>query len=137
MTETEFGNKRYVKHNEYKLRSTKFYANETNDCIEMVYYNPVSACGGQLVHSYLHLDVLNTAYELCETDHDFWERIDEYSVQYLVDIDTLEFADDVRWFVEDPYDFAGRTPETMEAIRKWIDNSTVEIGSAQSILTQI
>jgi len=132
-TETVFNNNQYIKQNNTDFEADKFYVDERAGYIKEMYYNPNSNAGGQLVLNYLYLDVLQEAFEECKTEEAFWGRLDECARQYLIDIDTPEFAGDAWDFVNKPYNFEGQTCETMDSIKRWVEKQTTEIEPAQGM----
>jgi len=120
LTDTAFTNRMYIKNCLTVPDVTKFYADEDCDYIRMMYYNPDSSHGGQLVDNYLYLGMLEEALDECETDKDFWERVEGCACQYLIDIDTPEFIAEARALVELPCDFNGQNRSTIDWIRNWV-----------------
>lgn len=133
LTETAFNNKRYINQNKHMTSTAKFNIDESGDYITMTYFSPNSSTGGHLVHNYLYLDVLKKIFNECENEEQFWCCLDERANQYLTDIDTPEFAEEARCFVEDTCDFSGQSRETMDAIQEWVNRQYAEIDRLQGM----
>lgn len=133
MTETAFNNLAFVSRNSADFDSIRFYTNESSVYISMVYYNPDSSAGGQLVQNDLYLDILEEAFDECKTEDEFWDRLDERARQYLTDIDSHYFADEARSFVENPCDYSRQNRQTMDAIKSWAAQQRTDIGRTQGM----
>ncbi len=119
LSETAFNNKAYVDQNYPAFHTTKFYFDDAVGCVTMMYYNPDSNAGGQLVENKLHLNVLKEWFDECKNGEEFWNRFDERAEQYLTDIDSPDFAYAAKCFVEEPCGCSGESQETIDAIRDW------------------
>ena len=98
----------------------KFYENEGSCHLKMMYYNPDSDCGGQLVENHLYPGVLENAFKESESEQEFWDYLDEHATQYLIDLDSPEFISEIRNFVEQPCSFSGQDWFSMDSIRNWM-----------------
>lgn len=120
LSDTVFTNQAYINNCVPITDAVKFYEDESGDYLRMMYYNPDSNAGGQLVENHLYLDMLEEALEECQTDEQFWDRLDERAKQYLIDIDMPEFIGEIRCFVEEPCDFSGQDRFAIDKIRNWV-----------------
>lgn len=134
LTEPVFKNLAYVKKHNYVFANVRFY--KDGDGLRMIYYNPDSSAGGQLVQNNLSLDMLRDASEESVIKEQFWERLDEGARQFLTDIDSPDFSDEARFFVEEPCDFCGQGRLTMEAIQDWVASQWSDIGQANGMKMQ-
>lgn len=119
LSETAFNNKAYVEQNYSAFHTTKFYFDDANGSLQMMYYNPDSSAGGQLVRNVLSLGILNKAFRECGNDERFWDYLDNHAQQYLIDIDTPVFANEAKRFIEKPFDCSGESLETIDTISNW------------------
>lgn len=133
LSETAFNNRVYVNQHPSDFNSAKFYFNDDTGQVAMVYYNPDSSAGGQLVENNISSDLLKEAFDKCKTYEDFWNRLNERARQYLTDIDTPDFADMAKRFVEEPCDCAGEDLETMNMMRDWMSGQCAEPEQSQGM----
>ncbi len=120
LPDTVFTNKAYIDNCLTVPDAVKFYVDESGDYLRMMYYNPDSEAGGQFVENHLYLDMLQAAFDECETEEAFWVCIDECATQYLTDIDSPEFIGEARCFAEEPCDFSGQDRFSIDKIRNWV-----------------
>ena len=113
------------KNNEYvgtsdEFDKTKFYLDVCGGgWVRMVYFNPDSNAGGQLVYDLLSADVISEAGNKSANERDFWDYLYENSRQTLVDIDTRDFAGYAKEFAEEPCDIVDQSAETMGLLIQW------------------
>jgi hypothetical protein len=112
-------NQAYIDEHAAEFEDTKFYFNDNTERVTMVYYNPDSEAGGQLVSNELYLCDLKETLTERENLEEFWELFYERAGCYLTDIDAAEFESAARHFVEEPCDIRGQSRETIAAIREW------------------
>lgn len=108
------------------MNHDRFYRH--NERIEWVYHNPDSVAGGQFVLNYFNQDLLLKALDkgdLSTPDgvEDIFDYIGSESQQFLVDIGTDEYADELKRVKNgDPHLLAvDYSRETIEAIRDYFD----------------
>lgn len=90
------------------------YPNQTS--VEAVYFNPNSASGGQLVMNTLSYELIFDAQRNTQNEEEFWEYLDEFARQELVDIDSNSFKIYATTVNNRKPDFVGRTEESMNRI---------------------
>ena len=112
-------NHKYVDLHLEEFCMEKFYPDSSRTSVTAVYYNPDSTAGGQLVYNYLSLKCLKEAFSACETEEHFWSYLDENANQVLVDIDTPDFMDYAKQFIEAPCASTERNASTMEMLKVW------------------
>lgn len=110
----------YVDENYSEFCKDKFYTDTKNQKVEIVYYNPDSSEGGQLVYDNISFDVLKDAFNESKTEEQFWENLYSYAYQTLTDITTPEFASEAKAFVKNPCDYIGRNKNTMDTLKKLV-----------------
>lgn len=117
-------NTAYVDENYEEFDKTKFYLDVCGGgWVRMVYYNPDSYAGGQLVYDLLSDCVILGASKEHPTESEFWDYLYENAKQTLVDIDTADFADYAKEFAEVPCDRSVQDAETMHWLIKWANTS--------------
>lgn len=110
----------YIYENYEDFREDKFFIDKENQKVEIVYYNPDSSEGGQLVYDSISFDVLKDAFNESKTEEQFWEYLYSYAYQTLIDITSPEFTAEAEKFVKNPCDYIGRTDYTMDELRKLV-----------------
>jgi|GEM_PF-2584531 len=114
----------YVDENYTEFDKTKFYLDVCGGgWVRMVSYNPDSDAGGQLVYDLLSDCDISEAGRKSTTEDEFWDHLYAASRQTLQDIDTSDFADAAKEFLEDPYDFSDQNVEIMEKLKQWAQTS--------------
>ncbi|MCL2578154.1 MAG: hypothetical protein FWE27_08930 [Defluviitaleaceae bacterium] len=115
-------NNAYIEKHSDEFDKTKFYLDVCGGgWVRMVYFNPDSNAGGQLVYDLLSDSVISEAGKKCEED--FWNHLYEHARQTLMDIDRQDFMSCAEEFVEDSCSFTEQSSETMVKLIQWADNS--------------
>lgn len=113
-------NTAYVDENYAEFDKTKFYIDVCGGgWVRMVHFNPDSNAGGQLVYDLLSDYVISEADNECATEEDFWNYLYSYAKQTLQDIDTFDFAEAAKEFVEEPCDCYNQSSETVDKLKQW------------------
>ena len=94
----------------------RFYIDPQKDTVTWIYYNGNSSAGGQYVISEIPYSLIDEAHAAADNTEAFFDYFYGDCRQYLVDINTPEFAEADRHFEAAPYSFGGCTEETMNAL---------------------
>lgn len=108
-------NTRFVDENFDKVNQDKFFKTEYG--FDEIYYNPDSTAGGQLVYNEFRYDLIREASKQ-DTIDKFYNYLNIGCRQHLVDIDSPEFMDCVKDFIERKPDYINDDKETANAMIK-------------------
>lgn len=116
-------NNAYVEKHSNEFDSTKFYLDVCGGgWVRMVYFNPDSNAGGQLVDYLLSASIISNVGKKYPTEEKFWSHLYENSKTTLTDIDVHDFMSSAVEFVEEPCDLTEETSETMEKLIHWANS---------------
>ena len=105
----------YVDEHTGEFEKTKIYLDVCGGgWVRVVYYNPNSCVDGQLVYDLLSNCIISAAGKACASKEDFWNYLYEHARQTLIDIDTPEFADAAKEFVELPCNYIGQSTKKVQ-----------------------
>lgn len=110
-----FGNKLFVKKNYADVNQDKFF--KTDYGFEEIYYNPDSTAGGQLVYNEFSFELIREASKQ-DSMMKFYNYLNSGCKQYCVDIDSAEFMDYLKDFMEREPDYLKDNKETANAMIK-------------------
>ena len=111
----KFRNTRFVEQNFDAVNQDKFF--KTNSGFEEIYYNPDSTAGGQLVYNEFSFELIREASKQ-DTMMKFYNYLNSGCKQYCVDIDSAEFMDYLKDFMEREPDYLKDNKETANAMIK-------------------
>ncbi|MBO4898617.1 MAG: hypothetical protein J5590_10005 [Clostridia bacterium] len=109
-------NIKFVEQNYGKINQDKFF--KTDYGFEEIYYNPDSTAGGQLVYNKFDYDLIREAAKWKNDVVSFFDYLNYGCRQYLVDIDTPEFMDCLKEFINRTPDFLKDSEETANGMLK-------------------
>ncbi len=110
-----FRNKLFVKKNYADVNQDKFF--KTDYGFEEIYYNPDATAGGQLVYNEFSFELIREASKQ-DTMMKFYNYLNSGCKQYCVDIDSAEFMDYLKDFMEREPDYLKDNKETANAMIK-------------------
>ena len=111
----KFRNTRFVEQNFDAVNQDKFF--KTNSGFEEIYYNPDSTAGGQLVYNEFSFELIREASKQ-DTMMKFYNYLNSGCKQYCVDINSAEFMDYLKDFMERKPDYLKDNKETANAMIK-------------------
>ena len=111
----KFRNTRFVEQNFDAVNQDKFF--KTDYGFEEIYYNPDSTAGGQLVYNEFSFELIREASKQ-DTMMKFYNYLNSGCKQYCVDIDSAEFMDYLKDFMEREPDYLKDNKETANAMIK-------------------
>ena len=111
----KFRNTRFVEQHFDDVFQDKFF--KTDFGFEEIYYNPDSTAGGQLVYNEFPFELIREASKQ-DTIFKFYEYLNSNCKQSLVDIDSSEFMNNFKDFIESKPDFLKDNKETANAMIK-------------------
>lgn len=114
-------NEVFVLNHSGEFQRDKFYVSPQNKTITMVYYNPDSNAGGQLVYNSFRFEDIKQASKFKSKD-EFFDYLGSVSKQTLVDIDTPDFKGCADSFVKNKFDYIDSNINTMKALL-WLGNT--------------
>lgn len=110
-----FTNKLFVKKNYDVVNQDKFF--KTDYGFEEIYYNPDSTAGGQLVYNEFSFELIREAAKQ-DTIPKFYDYLNSNCKQSLMDIDSPEFMEYLKEFMEQDADYLKDNKETANAMIK-------------------
>lgn len=110
-----FRNKLFVKKNYAYVNQDKFF--KTDYGFEEIYYNPDATAGGQLVYNEFSFELIREASNQ-DSMMKFYNYLNSGCKQYCVDIDSAEFMDYLKDFMEREPDYLKDNKETANAMIK-------------------
>lgn len=110
-----FRNKLFVKKNYDVVNQDKFF--KTDYGFEEIYYNPDSTAGGQLVYNEFSFELIWEASKQ-DTIPKFYDYLNSNCKQSLMDIDSPEFMEYLKEFMEQDADYLEDNKETANAMIK-------------------
>ena len=110
-----FTNKLFVKKNYDVVNQDKFF--KTDYGFEEIYYNPDSTAGGQLVYNEFTFELIREASKQ-DSMMKFYNYLNSGCKQYCVDIDSAEFMNCVKDFIDSKPDYLKDNKETANAMIK-------------------
>ena len=110
-----FTNKLFVKKNYDVVNQDKFF--KTDYGFEEIYYNPDSTAGGQLVYNEFSFELIREASKQ-DSIEKFFDYLNSNCKQSLMDIDSPEFMDYLKEFMEQDADYLKDDKETANAMIK-------------------
>ena len=111
----KFRNMRFVEQNYDAVNQDKFF--KTNNGFEEVYYNPDATAGGQLVYNEYSFPLIREAAKQGDIMK-FYQYLNDNCRQYIVDIDSAEFMDCVKEFINKEPDYLKDNKKTADAMIK-------------------
>ena len=111
----KFRNTRFVEQNFDAVNQDKFF--KTDYGFEEIYYNPDSTAGGQLVYNEFSFELIREASKQ-DSMMKFYNYLNSGCKQYCVDIDSAEFMDYLKDFIEREPDYLKDNKETANAMIK-------------------
>ena len=111
----KFRNTRFVEQNFDAVNQDKFF--KTDYGFEEIYYNPDSTAGGQLVYNEFSFELIREASKQ-DSMMKFYNYLNSGCKQYCVDIDSAEFMDYLKDFMEREPDYLKDNKETANAMIK-------------------
>ncbi|NLB82152.1 MAG: hypothetical protein GX800_11225 [Clostridiaceae bacterium] len=110
-------NEAFILHLHNEFQKDKFYVSPQSQTVTMVYYNPDSYAGGQLVYNNISYENVKEAAKFKDKNK-FFDYLGSCCKQTLVDIDTPEFKDCAYSFINKTCDFVESNINTMKALLK-------------------
>lgn len=101
----------YIENNKLEFNKEKLFYNESEGTVTIVYYNPDSDSGGQLVFNKLSVVAVKEILSANDNDDDVEEAIANLSRQSIADIDKINFIEEAEWFVNEPCTCSDNTVE--------------------------
>ena len=101
----------YIENNKLEFNKEKLFYKDQDGFVTLVYFNPDSDAGGQLVFNKLSVDTIKDILKANETDDDVEEAIANLSKQTLADVDDIYFIEEAEWFVNEPCACSDNTVE--------------------------
>ena len=111
----KFKNTRFVEQNFDAVKQDKFF--RTDYGFEEIYYNPDSSAGGQLVYNEFSFELIREASKEDSTLK-FYDYLNSNCKQTLVDIDSPDFMDYLKEFMEQDADYIKDDKKTANAMMK-------------------
>ena len=111
----KFRNTRFVEQNFNAVNQDKFF--KTDYGFKEVYFNPDSTAGGQLVYNEFPFDLIREAAKQGDT-FKFYNYINSGCKQYCVDIDSPDFMEYLKEFMEQDADYLKDNKQTANAMIK-------------------
>ena len=108
-------NIKFVEENFGAVNQDKFF--KTDYGFEEIYYNPDSTAGGQLVYNEFSFELIREASKQ-DSIEKFFEYLNSNCKQSLMDIDSPEFMDYLKEFMEQDADYLKDDKETANAMIK-------------------
>ena len=111
----KFKNTRFVEQNFDAVNQDKFF--RTDYGFEEIYYNPDSSAGGQLVYNEFPFELIREASKEDSTLK-FYDYLNSNCKQTLVDIDSPDFMDYLKEFMEQDADYIKDDKKTANVMMK-------------------
>ena len=101
----------YIENNKLEFNKEKLFYKDQDGFVTLVYFNPDSDAGGQLVFNKLSVVAVKEILSANVNDDDVEEAIANLSKQTLADVDDINFIEEAEWFVNEPCACSDNTVE--------------------------